>query len=109
MDPSGILLLKSIENVFQICGLSVDQMSFRISEIDSVEKLTKHLLSKNFICPTILACRFVRSSFSGAHAMVAIKMISKVIDGKHEVFIQCKNSYRDDPSQPGDHCFNVHR
>ena len=79
-------------------------MSFRISEIDSVGKLTKHLLSKNFICPTILACRF-SGSFGGAHAMVAIKMISKEIDGKHEVFVQCKNSYRDDPSQRGDMIF----
>ena len=106
MDPSGIILLKSIENVFQICGLSADQMSFRISEIDSVGKLMKHLSSKNYVCPTILACQFSRS-LSGAHAMVAIKMLSKEIDGKHEVFVQCKNSYRDDSSQPGDHCFHI--
>ena len=106
MDPSGIVLLKSIENVFQICGLSVDTMSFRISEIDSVEKLTKHFLTKNYICPTIIACRFL-NPYSGAHAMVAIKKVSKVIDDKHEVFVQCKNSYRGDPSQPGEEFFST--
>ena len=106
MDPSGILLLKSIENVFQICGLSADQMSFHISEINSVEKLTKHLLSKNFICPTILARQFLSPS-SEAHALIAIKIVSKVIDDKLEVFVQCKNSYRDDPGQSGEDCFYV--
>ena len=104
IDPSGMKLLKSIEQVFHLSGLQ-DFPSFQVIEIKTVEKLRQHLQKSHVllpacICPAILACRLSSGSFD-VHAMVATGIESKMINGKQEDFVQCKNSYRDDTSVPG--------
>ena len=105
IDPSGICLLKSIQDIFSTPGLSENRPSFQVHEIDTVEKLKTHLMNNPMvpsrICPAIIACQF--SNFI-THAMVATGISSKIINSKKEVFVQCKNSYRDDPTQPGHDC-----
>ena len=73
--------------------------------LSDCQKLQKHLSKPTFISPCIVAYQF--NNFPkdlhdiNAHVLVATGLTTKLIDGKPETFVQCKNSYRDDPSQPG--------
>ena len=112
MDPIGIELLKSIEHAFYLSGLS-DIPSFRVNEMNSCEELKQHCLKNHSlipscVCPVIVACQFYNSSID-VHAMVATGIITRKINGKNEDFVQCKNSYRDDPSKPGYGCHLIIR
>ena len=99
IDPPGIKLLRSIGHVFRKSGMGENPPIFQMKAINTVQKLKQYLL-KNQTCisPAISAYNF---STYEAHAMVAAGIIFKEINGKIEDFVQCKNSYRDDPSQPG--------
>ena len=101
IDPPGICLLKSIENIF--CGLSENWPNYQVHEINTVAKLKHHFTNNQpvstGICPAIIACQFSNPPI--AHAMVATGIDRKIVNNIHVDFVQCKNSYRDDPSQPG--------
>ena len=79
-----------------------------MSHINTVDKLKQHFLKDKpkhhtCICPAILAYKFARfiNEDTVAHVMVATGITSKVINDKIEDFVQCKNSYREDPAQAG--------
>ena len=102
-DSAGILMLQSVQNILnQIGG---PKLKTRLNELSNCQALQKHLSSKNFISPTIAAYRFNNfpsdPSDISAHIMVATGLTTKVINGKQEYFVQCKNSYRNDLSIPG--------
>ena len=106
IDPPGICLLKSIQDIFCKVGLSENRPTFQIHEINTVEKLKTHLMKvPTCICPVIIAYQF---SNHIAHAMVATGIRPNRINNKQEDFVQCKNSYRDDTSQPGQDCQSIH-
>ena len=107
IDSPGICLLKSIEDIFYKNGLSGKRPTFVFHEINTVTKLKHHLMNNqplvsSGICPAIIAFKFTNLPI--AHAMVATGISTNIINNKHEDFVQCKNSYRDDPSQPGQDC-----
>ena len=103
MDPAGILMLRSFRIVFEKVGIQPESMKFKKDEIDStnlIEALNKN--PKKF--PAIVTFDICGSC--STQTMVAIS----AIQGKqftvdpllHEKwFIKCKNSYRDDISEPG--------
>ena len=106
IDPPGIDLLKSIEEIFRHNGFLEKRPHFQVYEINTVASL-KHHFTKNQpmiltgICPAIIAYNQFSSYDPIAHAMVATGINTKNVNNKQEDFVQCKNSYRDDPSQPG--------
>ena len=105
-DGVGLLMLQSVRNILNQIGWP--KVSAHLNELSDCQLLQKHLSSTNFICPTITAFRFNnfpsdRSDIT-AHIMVATGMTTKIIDGKTEYFVQCKNSYRNDSSNPGKDC-----
>ena len=104
IDPPGIDLLKSIEDIFRQNGFLEKRPHFEVHEINTVARLKHHFTYNQSrvsmaICPAIIACQF--SNPPVAHAMVATGINRKIVNSKHVDFVQCKNSYRDDPSQPG--------
>ena len=103
MDPAGILMLRSFRIVFEKVGIQPESMKFKKDEIDSTNLI--EALNKNpKKCPAIVTFDICGSC--STQTMVAIS----AIQGKqftvdpllHEKwFIKCKNSYRDDISEPG--------
>ena len=104
MDPEGILMLNSIREIFDLLGVDFESMQF-VSEkfdyssiIDAINNQKK--------CPAIVGAKFDFSTGSvDAHVMVATGIKTETVQYgssiKQEYFIQCKNSYRDDPNQSG--------
>ena len=98
-------MLQSIRNILNQTGCPMNLIYNRLHKLSDCQKLRKHLSSKNFICPSITAYQF--NNFPNdphdinVHVMVATGMTTKIIDGKTEDFVQCKNSYRSDLSIPG--------
>ena len=76
-------------------------LSGNYHELSTCAMLKNHLLSNDFIPPTLMAFQFNNFPCDpldiNAHVMVATGIIVKNIQGKNEWFVQCKNSYRDDP------------
>ena len=106
MDPSGILMLRSVRIVFEIIGVSPESIHFIKEEFDA-DNLVKALTIQPKKCPAIIT--FGNDS---PHVMVASNAIkgSEFIQEeageldkrlKNQWFITCKNSYRDDVSEPG--------
>ena len=105
MDPEGILMLNSIREFFDLLGLNFESMQFvpekfdtQISIIDAINNQRK--------CPAIVGAMYDISTGSvDAHAMVAAGVKTETVQhgssSKQEHFIQCKNSYRDDPNLSG--------
>ena len=102
-DGAGLFMLQSVRNILNQIGWP--KFSANLNELSDCQLLQKHLSSSNFICPTISAYRFNNfpSDLSDitSHIMVATGLTTKIIDGKTEYFVQCKNSYRNDSSIPG--------
>ena len=105
MDPEGILMLNSIREIFDLLGLNFESMKFvpekidtQISIIDAINRQRK--------CPAIVGAKFDFSTGAvDAHVMVAAGVKTETVQhgssSKQQYFIQCKNSYRDDPNQSG--------
>ena len=104
-DEAGLLMLQSIHNIFFQIGLSMHSVTNFLVHLSDCQKLRKHLSKPKFICPCIVAYQF--NNFPNdlhdinAHVLVATGLKTELIDGKPEIFVQCKNSYRDDASEPG--------
>ena len=98
-------MLQSVRNIFNQIGTPMNSLHSRLHKLSNCHELRKHLSSKNFICPTITAYQFNNYPNDphdvNVHVMVATGMTTKIIDGKTEDFVQCKNSYRNDLSIPG--------
>ena len=110
MDPAGILMLRSVRIVFEIIGIKPESIKFQKEEFDS-ENLVKALTESPRRCPAIVTSLLVGGKLTNAHIMVATNALkgnefineSGPISNflRNQWFINCKNSYRDDPSEPG--------
>ena len=105
MDPKGILMLNSIREIFEIIGIDFDSMRFVVQKF-SEPRMIIRAINDQRKCPAIVGAQFDFSIGSvDAHVMVATGIKTETV--KHgtsiiqEYFIQCKNSYRDDPNQSG--------
>ena len=108
MDPAGILMLRSVRIVFEMLGLRPESIKF-IKEEFSSNNLVKALTEQPKKCPAIVTCDI--SGNKSPHTMVATNALKgdEFIRGdgriaqqlRNEWFINCKNSYRDDISEPG--------
>ena len=110
MDPAGILMLRSVRIVFEIIGIKPESIKFKKEEFDS-ENLVKGLIEYPRRCPAIVTAKITHGSLMDPHIMVATNALkgSEFINQsgsignylRNQWFINCKNSYRDDPSEPG--------
>ena len=103
MDPAGILMLRSVRIVFKMIGLEPESIKFKKEEFSS-DNLVKALTENPKKCPAIVT--FNLFGDGPFHIMVA----TNALKGKEFTsdpllrerwFVNCKNSYRDEISQPG--------
>ena len=80
-------MLQSIRDV-----IDIDNVKYNIEEYANAKDLIHAIQDKK--CPVIVAQNLKKSLF---HALVAYS-VSKIGDNP---YIKCKNSYGQDPSQPG--------
>ena len=107
MDPAGILMLRSIRNVFEMIGLEPESLKFTKESFDA-DNIVKALTEEPKKCPAIIT--YV-DQYLSCHVLVATNALKgvefihesghTVEDLRNEWFINCKNSYRDDNSMPG--------
>ena len=107
MDPAGILMLRSVRIVFELLGLQPESIKFKKEEFNS-SNLVKALNDEPKRCPVI---ETTDRGGDNVHIMVAAYALkgSEIINEsgpnadlmREEWFIYCKNSYRDDPDEPG--------
>ena len=105
MDPKGILMLNSIREIFENIGIDFDSMSFVVQKF-SEPRMIIRAINNQRKCPAIVGAKFDFSAGSvDAHVMVAAGVKTETVQHglsvKQEYFLQCKNSYRDDPNQSG--------
>ena len=103
MDSAGILMLRSVRLVFEKVGIQPELLKFKKEEFNSTN-LVKALTESPKKCPAIVTVNLFGDC--SPHIMVA----TNALKGKdftydqmlHEKwFVNCKNSYRDDISEPG--------
>ena len=103
MDPAGILMLRSVRICFEMIGLEPELIKFKKEEFNSTN-LVQALNENPKKCPAIVTLNL--SGDWSPHIMVA----TNALKGKdfsfnpflrEKWFINCKNSYRDDISEPG--------
>ena len=131
VDPAGILMLGSVREVFELLGIRPESIQFRKEEfngqniIDALRNEPRkcpvitaadfkdYFLCANNLCqqcvPTMCAINVCQQCVpTSTHAMVAAGALkgsefnptnTKLAD---QWFIQCKNSYGNDPTQPGE-------
>ena len=87
VDPPGLQLLQSIRDV-----VDIDNVKYKIEEYSNAKDLVEALQSGK--CPVIVAQNQKKSL---VHAMVAYR----VTKNGNDQYVKCKNSYGQDPSQPG--------
>ena len=111
-------MLGSIRKVFELFGTVPEYFQFRKEEFNSqtiIDALTKEPKK----CPVITAADFTdyfksQSMPTSTHAMVtagALKgseFISANTRLANQWFLKCKNSYGNDPNQPGEIHLNVY-
>ena len=101
MDPAGILMLRSVRMFFEIIGIQPESIKFKKEEFNS-SNLVQALKTEPKKCPTVVTFNLFEPSL---HVMVATNAL-KGWKFTHDPlllekwFINCKNSYRDDISQP---------
>ena len=105
MDPKGILMLNSIREIIEIIGIDFDSMNFVVQKF-SEPRMIIRAINNQRKCPAIVGAKFDFSTGSvDAHVMVAAGIKTETVQHgmsiRQEYFIQCKNSYRDDPNQSG--------
>ena len=105
MDPEGILMLNSIRGIFDILDIDFESMQFVSEKFDTQTSIIDAINNQRK-CPAIVGAMYDISSGSGdAHVMVAAGVKTETVQHgsstKQIYFIQCKNSYRDDPNQSG--------
>ena len=103
MDPPGMLMLRSIRIVFEKIGIRPESLKFNKEEFSS-DDIIKALTENPKKCPTIVALD-INGAFA-PHMMVATNALKGKDFNRNDLlkdkwFINCKNSYRDDISEPG--------
>ena len=102
MDPAGILMLRSVRIVFEMIGLQPESIKFK-KDVFNSHNLIKALTENPKKCPAIVA--FNLFGDLSLHILVA----TNALKGKEftrdsllreQWFINCKNSYRDEISEP---------
>ena len=103
MDPAGILMLRSVRIVFEKVGIQPETLKFKKEEFNSLT-LVKALTENPKKCPAIVTFDILGAL--SPHIMVA----ANALKGKNfthdpllreQWFVNCKNSYRDEISEPG--------
>ena len=103
MDPAGILMLRSLRILFDMIGIKPESIKFT-KEVFNSKNLIEALTKNPKKCPAIVT--FNLFGDLSPHIMVA----TNALTGKEfthsqrlreQWFINCKNSYRDDISEPG--------
>ena len=103
IDPAGILMLRSVRICFEMIGLQPESIKFKKEEFNSTN-LVKALTENPKKCPAIVTFDLLGARLP--HIMVA----TNALQGKdftydrllsEKWFINCKNSYRDNNSEPG--------
>ena len=103
MDPAGILMLRSVRIVFEMIGLQPESIKFKKEEFSS-DNLIKALTKNPKKCPAIVTFNLFEDC--SPHIMVATNAL-KGKDFTYEPllqeswFVKCKNSYRDNLTEPG--------
>ena len=106
-------MLRSIRKVFELLGIKPESIQFQKEEFNG-QNIIDALTNEPKKCPVITACDFTDFFISrkvedikSKHAMVtagALKGSEFIPTNKilaDEWFIKCKNSYGNDPDQPG--------
>ena len=106
-------MLRSVRVVFETIGIKPESMKFIKERFDS-SNLVKALTKQPKKCPAIVTCDM--TGHISPHVMVATNALKgkEFIAGNgqivealrklrihYEWFVNCKNSYRDDISEPG--------
>ena len=105
-------MLRSIRKVFEILGIKPESVQFQKEEFNA-QNIIDALRNEPRKCPVITAADFTdffksRRAPSFSHAMVTAGALkgSEFIPTNtilaDQWFIQCKNSYGNDPTQPGE-------
>ena len=98
-------MLNSIREIFDFLGLHFESMQF-VPEKFPTQRAIIDAINNQRKCPAIVGAMFDFSTGSiDAHVMVAAGVKTESVQHgssiKQEYFIQCKNSYRDDPNLSG--------
>ena len=100
MDPAGIFMLNSIREIFERdLGIQLNSMKFVPETFDHTKIENEVNVIKK--CPVIHAQRQNSSGDTENHVMVVTQVKRHLIDGLSVNCIQCKDSYRDNPSESG--------
>ena len=98
-DEAGILMLDSIREIFDILDIDFETVQFSCIKYNIEKDMIDAI--KNGKCPVVDVLKsYYSSETNGGHVMVATGI--KETNGVK--YIQLKNSFADDPNEPG----NVH-
>ena len=105
LDVKGILMLNSVREIFDLVGIDFETTSLIPQKFDTQKSIIDAITNKKKY-PAIVGGKFDLSSGTVyAHAMVATGVKTETVQHessvKQEYFIQCKNSYENDPNQSG--------
>jgi len=103
-------MLNSIREIFDLLGIHFESMKFVPEKFDTQRSIFDAINNQRK-CPAIVGAKFDFSTGSvDVHAMVAAGVKTETVQqftvqhgssSKQIYFIQCKNSYRDDPTLSG--------
>ena len=101
-------MLRSVRIVFEMIGIKPESMKFIKEKFDS-GNIIKALTEPPKKCPAIVTCDM--TGYQTPHIMVGTNALQgkefvagndQIVEAlRNEWFINCKNSYRDDISEPG--------
>ena len=98
-DDAGIMMLDSIREIFDILDYEFESVGFSWIKYNNEKDLIDAI--KNGKCPVVDVLKsYYSSEINGGHVMVATGIKEK----NGVKYIQLKNSFADDPDEPG----NVH-
>ena len=112
VDPAGILMLRSIRKVFELLGIQPESIQFQKEEFNG-QNVIDALRNEPQKCPVITAADFTDYFVSqGAPTLGHVMVTAGALKGSEFIptntslanqwFIKCKNSYGNDPTQPGE-------
>ena len=97
-------MLNSIREIFDIAGIPFESMKFVQEKFDNQNSIID-AINHQKKCPAIVGAKIDFSTspvtVDCVHVIVAAGVKSETIGASTQHFIQCKNSYRDDPNLSG--------
>ena len=112
MDPPGILMLQSVRKVFKLAGIKPESILFQKEQFDA-SNIIDALTNDPKKCPVITTADFTgffkdsKTPHCNKHVMITAGALkgSEFMPQNgvlaNEWFIKCKNTYANDPNQPG--------